>query len=87
LPSRLRFRSVASARSGPADVLSNRVGVEHYAPNLLPTGTKVRVRNTLGSWAGGFEVVGVDSSGYRLRRVSDGAVLPTPIVATEVRKG
>jgi len=52
---------------------------------VLPTGTRVRVRNTLGSWAGGFEVVGVDRAGYLLRRVSDGALLPTPIVPSEVR--
>ena len=68
-------------------VLSNRIGAQTYTPEPLPTGTRVRVRNTLGSWAGGFEVVGVDRNGYLLRRVSDGVVLPMPIVATEVRKG
>ena len=57
------------------------------AGGALPSGTRVRVRNTLGSWAGGFEVVGIDRAGYLLRRVSDGALLPTPIVASEVRPG
>jgi hypothetical protein len=47
----------------------------------------VRVRNTLGSWAGGFEVVGVDRAGYLLRRISDGAMLPMPIGPSEVTQG
>jgi len=68
-------------------VLNNHVTTDLYAPAVLPAGTRVRVRNTLGSWAGGFEVVGVDRAGYLLRRISDGALLPMPIVASEVRKG
>ncbi|TMK87003.1 MAG: hypothetical protein E6G57_11485 [Actinobacteria bacterium] len=67
-------------------MLNNGIGAQPYAPEPMPKGTRVRVRNTLGSWAGGFEIVGVDHTGYRLRRVSDGVVLPMPIVATEVRK-
>jgi len=66
-------------------VLNNHLATHSDAPTVLPTGTRVRVRNTLGSWAGGFEVVGVDRAGYLLRRVSDGALLPTPIVPSEVR--
>jgi hypothetical protein len=54
---------------------------------VLPTGTRVRVRNTLGSWAGGFEVVGVDHAGYLLRRISDGAMIPMPIGPSEVTQG
>ena len=65
----------------------NQVVPNSHASDFLPAGTKVRVRNTLGSWAGGFEVVGVDRAGYLLRRVSDGALIPTPIVASEVRRG
>ncbi|MCU1449475.1 MAG: hypothetical protein JWP02_1645 [Acidimicrobiales bacterium] len=57
------------------------------APERVAAGTPVRVRNTLGSWAGGFEVVSVTSSGYLLRRLSDGWLLPTPIAPTEVRRG
>ena len=65
---------------------------DHFATNLsasdlLPRGTRVRVRNTLGSWAGGFEVVSIDRAGYLLRRVSDGALLPMPIGPSEVRPG
>jgi hypothetical protein len=68
-------------------VLSNQLATNSHAPEILPPGTPVRVRNTLGSWAGGFEVVSVDRAGYLLRRVSDGALLPKPIGATEVTKG
>ncbi len=60
--------AVSRARSAPA----------------LPAGVPVRVRNTLGSWSGGFEVVSVTPSGYLLRRVSDGYLLPTPIAAEGV---
>jgi hypothetical protein len=45
------------------------------------------VRNTLGSWAGGFEVESVDKAGYLIRRVSDGALLPTPIGSAQVKEG
>jgi hypothetical protein len=52
----------------------------------LAAGTAVRVRNALGSWAGGFEIVSVAPAGYLVRRTSDGWLLPRPIAATEVRK-
>jgi hypothetical protein len=68
-------------------VLNNHVTNDLYAPAILPAGTRVRVRNTLGSWGGGFEVVSVDRAGYLLRRISDGALLPMPILASEVRRG
>jgi hypothetical protein len=54
----------------------------------LRPGTHVEVRSTFdGSWVRGFEVAGVDADGcYRLRRLSDGEVLPTPFVADAVRR-
>ena len=54
-------------------------------PGLLPAGSSVRVRNTLGSWAGCFEVVSVTPNGYLLRRRSDGSLLPMPIPPDVVR--
>lgn len=68
-------------------MLSEHVATSAHAPEVLPKGTPVRVRNTLGSWAGGFEVVSIAPAGYLLRRVSDGALLPTPIGRSEVKKG
>jgi hypothetical protein len=68
-------------------VVSRSAATNRPASATFPCGTRVRVRNTLGSWAGGFEVVSVDRAGYLLRRVSDGALLPMPIGATEVREG
>ena len=68
-------------------MLTNHVPTTPRTPEVLPKGTAVRVRNTLGSWAGGFEVVSIDRAGYLLRRVSDGALLPMPIGPSEVRPG
>jgi hypothetical protein len=36
-------------------------------------------------WARGFEVAEVRETGYQLRRLSDGAVLPTEFPEDEVR--
>ena len=66
-----------------SESLVSRVSFSDPVP--LQSGTAVRVRNTLGSWAGGFEVVSVGPTGYILRRVSDGTLLPMPIPATAVR--
>ena len=44
--------------------------------NLGP-GTRVEVRSGYGtSWARGFEVAEIEGEEYRVRRVSDGQVLP-----------
>ena len=44
----------------------------------LASGTRVDVRNRyVGTWSHGFDVVEwVDDLGYKVRRLSDGAVLP-----------
>jgi hypothetical protein len=43
----------------------------------LPVGTHVEVQSAFdGTWQGGFVVDQVTEAGYRLRRVSDGSVLP-----------
>jgi hypothetical protein len=68
-------------------MLSNHLTTVPHTPAVLPKGTRVRVRNTLGSWAGGFEVESVDKAGYLIRRVSDGALLPTPIGTAQVKEG
>jgi hypothetical protein len=68
-------------------MLSHQLTTNLHASEKLPSGTRVRVRNALGSWAGGFEVVSVDQAGYLLRRLSDGSLLPTPIGVSEVRQG
>ena len=68
-------------------MVSRAAATNRPASPVLARGTRVRVRNSFGSWAGGFEVVSVDRAGYLLRRVSDGALLPTPIGVTEVKQG
>ena len=43
----------------------------------LPPGTHVEARSSLdGTWQGGFVVAEATEDGYRLRRESDGEVLP-----------
>jgi hypothetical protein len=70
----------------PSELRSQPVFSRPGVPAVLPPGSAVRVRNTLGSWASGFEVVGIDANGYLLRRTSDGAVLPTSIATEGVLK-
>ena len=47
----------------------------------------VEVRNRYdGRWGGGFQVAEETPSGYRLRRLSDGSVLPEEFSAEDVRE-
>lgn len=49
-------------------------------------GARVEVRSRFeGRWARGFEVVEVVPDGYRLRRRSDGSVLPAVFAPDDVR--
>lgn len=56
----------------------------------MEIGTRVEVRSSLErKWARGFEIadlVGGEPSGYRIRRRSDGAVLPVVFGAEDVRE-
>jgi hypothetical protein len=52
---------------------------------LLP-GTPVEVRTRyLSNWVAGFEVLTVDGDQVKVRRRSDGAVLPAPVAFEDVR--
>lgn len=53
----------------------------------IATGTRVDVRNRyVGAWSHGFEVAeSINGDGYRVRRVSDGSILPEPLSRDEVR--
>ena len=56
--------------------------VEEY----LKPGTRVEVRSRFdGRWSRGFEIAEVLDHAYRLRRLSDGSVLPTEFVEDDVR--
>ena len=53
---------------------------------LMKPGTRVEVRTRFDTrWSRGFEIAEVLTDGYLVRRLSDGAVLPTPFTAEEVR--
>ena len=56
------------------------------APHRFVTGAEVEVRTRyLNRWTQGFEIVAVDDDGVRLRRQSDGAILPITIGVQDVR--
>ncbi|MHB8328051.1 MAG: hypothetical protein ACYDD6_00230 [Acidimicrobiales bacterium] len=57
------------------------------APEAITTGTRVDVRSRfVGAWSRGFEVVErVDATGYRVRRLSDGSVLPDVFEDADIR--
>jgi hypothetical protein len=55
-------------------------------PGVLAPGTKVEVRKRFdASWAPGFEVVHLEKSGYRLKRLSDNTELPVEFSEDDVR--
>ena len=54
---------------------------------VYPPGTHVEVKRRFDQhWARGFEVVDHCENGYRLRRLSDGEVLPVEFQDADVRK-
>ena len=64
--------------------MEDRRPIGHLGP-----GTRVEVRSgDRSSWARGFEVAAVDGDGeqYRLRRISDGHVLPEPFDLEALRQ-
>ncbi|MGH9246161.1 MAG: hypothetical protein ACRD29_17985 [Acidimicrobiales bacterium] len=53
----------------------------------LAPGERVEVRTRFDRrWANGFEVAEATETGYRVRRLSDGEMLPTEFTPDEVRK-
>ena len=55
-------------------------------PPLLRTGTEVEVLTRYeGHWASGFAIASVDQDRFRLRRHSDGVVLPVSFRADQIR--
>jgi hypothetical protein len=53
----------------------------------LEAGMRVEVRRRFDQhWARGFEVVEATEEGYRVRRLSDGIVLPAEFTADDVRR-
>ena len=52
----------------------------------LPHGTRVDVRSRfVGEWTRGFEIDEPVPGGYRIRRISDGSVLPDVLSEDEIR--
>ena len=63
-------------------------GVTATSPELeaLSPGRHVEVRNRFtGTWSRGFDIAEVVPGGYRIRRLSDGSVLPTLFAREDIR--
>lgn len=59
----------------------------HGVMAVIELGEPVEVRRRFDrAWARGFEVAAAAQDGYRLRRTSDGAVLPVAFPAADVRR-
>jgi len=55
--------------------------------DVIELGASVEVRRRFDqAWARGFEVASAAEDGYRLRRCSDGALLPVSFPAVDVRR-
>lgn len=57
---------------------------EPFPPIATGDVVELRVRFT-GGWSAGFVVVAEEQGGYRVRRLSDGAILPTLTSAADIR--
>ena len=69
--------------SSPPEPAATEEKVRHS----LLIGARVEVRNQFdGSWSAGFEVAAHTGSGYRIRRRSDGSVLPADFDDEDVRR-
>jgi hypothetical protein len=57
------------------------------ADNDVMTGTQVEVKARFdGTWSKGFQIAEIEDEGYRIRRMTDGSVLPTVFNRNEVRR-
>jgi hypothetical protein len=79
-------RSKASSRDtlGPSAAGTGAAGLR--TAGRLVAGTAVDVRSRyVGAWSSGFEVAEPVNDGYRVRRLSDGSVLPDVFTNDDVR--
>jgi hypothetical protein len=82
------------ANSGSSAKRGHRMGADTLSAvhasdgeDYLAQGVSVEVRDHfLGSWSRGFEIAGVEDGNYRIRRVSDGTILPVLFPPEDVRR-
>jgi diguanylate cyclase (GGDEF)-like protein len=79
--------SIAVSGTAPWPLtVAERTRVEVAEDARLTVSTRVEVRDRYrGAWCGGFRVASMTPHGYRLRRTSDGYVLPVDFAAASVR--
>jgi hypothetical protein len=67
--------------------MANIVDAELTVDEHIKPGTRVEVRSRFdGRFANGFEIAEALTAGYRVRRLSDGSVLPVEFEPEDVRK-
>lgn len=70
----------------PDAVMLAGVVLDHPSEVDLRAGTHVELHSSFNdSWVPGFEIAESDSSGYRVRRATDGSVLPGHVSAADLR--
>jgi len=70
----------------PDAVTVARVVLDHPSIVDLRKGTHVELHSSFNdSWVSGFEIAESDSNGYRVRRATDGSVLPGHVAAADLR--
>jgi hypothetical protein len=78
------------AQSGvvSSDLIQLNLEDLHLDSPTIEPGVTVEVRRRFDhAWARGFEVLDCTDDGYRLRRQSDGSILPVAFPITDVRRG
>lgn len=84
-PGRALARVTLPTRGGKA-MGDPGVSTDSLYPESLTAGSHVEVRNRFtGAWSRGFEVVEIADGGYKIRRLSDGSILPTVFPPEDVR--
>ena len=73
--------------STPTPTRTEASTVDQPSAPLFPVGTRVEVRRRFDQhWAKGFEVADHGDDGYRLKRLSDGELLPVAFEESVLRK-
>ena len=72
--------------AGPTTGVPTATHPDPIARDPIPVGTRVEVRSRfIGTWSRGFEIADHRGTGYLIKRLSDGSVLPDDFDPADVR--
>jgi len=70
----------------PASLVSVEAPTSRHGAGLVDAGTQVEVYSAFDrTWSAGFEIASVTDAGYRVRRLSDGSLLPGYTTRSDLR--